>query len=406
MSTLTFCHSLGGQPGQILKEIVKEYNTTHDVQVQLNSIEPQNYASAAKEALTKPLEERPNLILAPEYMTGAMQQALKDKKVISASSLLDPDKLQDIAKIVKGTFGTDCLPFNPACGVLYINKTLLEKSGLDPNWKPSSFEDLVDACKKIKEKTKVEQGYTCAWPEAYLVEIVLAQKNRSLLDPEGNYHFSQLKNHILDLRHLVKTGVFLPPSTGNYDQTKESFIQGKVAFYMQGSGHASLIEKGTKEKGFELGYAPLPTLSKDQHIKYAPPLGGAAIWVFNPSDEKEQKHDLIQDVRHFLNYLASQKVQAKWHIGTAYVPVSQSVANSLTDFYTTHPLHEAVVSQTIEGLLGENSFGIKKENYHLVRPRLYPLVHELLYLEGTQEEVAHIIEEKLNTFDQECNQKN
>lgn len=411
--SLVFCHSLGGQPGNVLYEIVQEYNKGHSPTVELEVVAPQNYAAAAKEALKKPPEERPNFILAPEYMTGAMQQALKEGIVVSVSSLLDKDKLDDIAEIVTKTFGVDCLPFNPACGVLYINKSLLEKSGFSSDWKPNTFEDLIAASKQIKEKAGISYGYTCAWPEDYLVEVVLAQKNMSLLDENKNYNFVQLKDHILNLRQLVKEEVFSAPNTGNYDRTRETFVQGNVAFYMQGSGHSAIIEKEAKVAGFEVGYAPLPTLSKGQETKFAFPLGGAAVWVFNPQNNKEKNNDhpnqvsiqnMTEGVRSFINYLASKEIQAKWHIGTAYVPVSKSVRESLKDFYKDHPLHEAVVLQTIEAPLGENSFGIKKENYHIVRPKLYPLIRELLYLEGSLEEVSKIVEERLQSFEMACNQ--
>ena len=401
---LTFYHSLGGQPGIILSEIVQEYNKDHNPTVQLDSISPQNYAAAAKEALKKSPDERPNFILAPEYMTGAVQQALKEGIVVSVSSLLDRDKLDDIAEIVSKTFGIDSLPFNPACGVLYMNKNLLKESGFAPNWRPNTLEDLIDAAKQIKERTKVSHGYTCAWPEAYFVEVVLAQKNLSLLNKNGEYDFVQLSAHLLNLRQLVKENVLLAPNTGNYDHTKDFFIQGKVAFYIQGSGHSIIIEKNAKAAGFEIEYAPLPTLSKDQKVKYAFPLGGAAIWVLNPNQDKNipsqiSTQDMVEGVRSFLNHLVSKEVQAKWHKEIAYVPVSKSVRESLRDFYKDHPLHEAVVAQTLEAPLGENSFGIKKENYHLIRPKLYPLIRELLFLEGSAEEVEKVVAERLSSFE-------
>lgn len=281
-----------------------------------------------------------------------------------------------------------------------MNMTLLAESGFPSDWKPVSFEDLIEAIDKVKAKTGISHGYTCAWPEAYLVEVVLAQKNLSLLDADGNYNFVQLKEHILDLRQLVQDKVLLAPEMGNYDPTRQAFIQGKVAFYMQGSGHSLIIEKEAKEAGFKVGYSSLPKLSKGQKDKYAFPLGGAAIWVF----DKGSAENMVSGVRSFLNYMASKEVQAKWHKDTAYVPVSKSVCESLKEFYKDHPLHEAVVQQTILAPLGENSFGIKKANYHLVRPKLYPLLRELLLLEGTREDVAPVVEERLRQFELESNQ--
>ena len=45
--SLTFCHSLGGLPGQALVDIVQDYNKEHEPQVKLVSISPQDYAAAA-----------------------------------------------------------------------------------------------------------------------------------------------------------------------------------------------------------------------------------------------------------------------------------------------------------------------------------------------------------------------
>lgn len=384
--SLVFWHSLGGYPAQVLQQIVDDYNREHEHPVEIVVKDAQNYATAADAALSEAAESRPRFILA-EYMTGKLQQALTERKIVSVSSLLESDRLADIAEIISKTFGDHCLPFNPACGILYINKALLLKSGIDSNWQPKTFEDLISAARTIKETPDTQDigGYTCAWPEAYLIEVVLAQKNHSLTDSEGNYHFAQLADHIFALWELVQEGVFSPPNTGNYDPTREKFIKGEVAFYMQGSGHHTLIQKEAKEAGFELGCAPLPTLSYGLLVenKYAFPLGGAAIWVFNTNSSQESEDNsesmqdhALQDVRQFLNYLASKEVQARLHRETAYVPVSMSARQMLQEagFYLDHPLHEAVVLQTIDAPVGENSCGIKRADYAAVRRKLYPMI--------------------------------
>lgn len=76
------------------------------------------------------------------------------------------------------------------------------------------------------------------------------------------------------------------------------------------------------------------------------PLGGAAVWVLNTETKEEKKsvspkkvstQDMVEGVRSFLSYLASREVQAKWHMKTAYVPVSKSVKKDLKEFYEDHP---------------------------------------------------------------------
>lgn len=395
---LTFWSSLGGVVQESLQEIVEEYNQDHTIKVRLETIAPQLYQSAALEGLKREKGARPDFILAPEFMTGTMRKSLDEGTLISVKSLLDKDRQEDIAQIVRRTFGEDSLPFNPACGILYMNRTLLDSEGFPPDWRPETFEEFISATRQLKK------GYTAAWPEAYLIEMVLAQQNRSLFDSDGGYNFSQLVDHIMDLRELTQEGVFLPPAVGNYDPTRAVFIEGKAAFYMQGSGHASLIDKEGKEQGFQVDYAPLPRLSLGQRVKYALPLGGAAIWVVNNEmSEGTETEKMVAGVRSFLNFLASPKVQDEWHMKTAYVPVSQSIRSRLSEFYKTHKLHEAVIEQTIEAPIGEHSFGVKKNGYHIVRGKLYPLIRELLLLQGSKEEVKEIIEKRLKRFDEESN---
>jgi len=150
--SLIFTHSLGGYPAEVLSEIVSDYNSSQDdFSVELISQNPHDYAAAAKQALIKSPEERPHFTLAPEFMTGAMQHGLKDGRIISAHLLLSKARLADISAIIRETFGTHCLPFNPACGVLYINESLLKQVGIDLNWQPKTLEDLIQVSKTIKQ---------------------------------------------------------------------------------------------------------------------------------------------------------------------------------------------------------------------------------------------------------------
>lgn len=394
---------------QVLTEIVRDYNNNQrdeDARAELILKTPQDYASSAKEALNilkdpgANQNDVPNMVLAPEFMTGDMLKAVQENHVISASILLDEERRADIPEIVSRTFGPHCLPFNPACGVLYINSSLLEQAGEDPEWKPNSLEDLVAMSQKLRKAGVVENGYTCAWPEAYLAEAVLAQTNKSLLTDQGEYNFSQLSSHIFDIWKLVREGVFLPPAAGNYNPTLDLFINRKVVFYMQGSGHYySLIAAKAADAKFTVKCSPLPTLSMGQKEKYAFPLGGSAIWVLN----KNVTQKMVEGVRNFLNYFSSAAVQEKCHREMACVPVSRSVTDQLKEFYASNPLHKAVVDQTINAKLGENSFGIKKEGYKDVRGKFYPMIRELITLQGSEEEVRQIINERLKAFDSECN---
>lgn len=393
----------GLQQGPVLesfKQIVHEWNVQQpNYQVNLKNFT--DYGAPVNEGLSAKPEEQPSLVLAPEFMTGKMIDSLAHKKVIPITQLLDKELLVKIADIVRLTFGDKdgnlvSLPFNPACGVLFTNKELLQAVDKDPNYIPRSIEELEEICKLLIDKNLVEAGYTCAWPAAYLVEVPAAQQDLPLVTPlngklgYGKYIFAQpwLKEHFLHLRKQQNEKIFL--YAGKDNNSRHPFIQRKVAFYMQGSTHHSLLQKEANQTAhpFEVGCGPLPTLVKGQTDKYAFPLGGAAIWVLdNPNTQR-----MIGGVRAFLNYLASEDIQERWHKETAYVPVLNSLQKKLEEYHKSHPIHQAVMKQTIEATLGTYSFVIQAPNYAEARKELFDLIEKILDSKTSDDEINPLLE--------------
>lgn len=408
MHSIEFWHSLGGPPKQVLEEIVATYNQeTPQALVNLTFISTQSeYQEAINTALGLEPSEQPDLVLAPEFITGMLNAVAKKAQIHALNTLLNEERLKTIPPLIRATFGEYSLPFNPACGVVYVNENALAAIDYDRQWRPKNLTELKKACSLMLDKKIVEQGWSTAWPEAYLVEVVLAQQNLPLVMPdngksgEGRYNFEQLTDHLCELWEQRQAGVFLPPKTGNYDLSRLPFIDGKLGFYIQGSGHANRIYGEADKNGVTVGYGPVPTLNMNySEPKYAFPLGGAALWAFNTKK-------IENAVKTFLNYLTSPEVQERWHRETCYLPINTEVIAQLkqTSFYATHPVHQAVVEQTLESPMGEYSCGIKMPNYSEVRALLYPMLYELLYLEGDVAEVKSKISSRLKAFDDQWSQ--
>ena len=398
----------GLQQGPVLdsfKHIVQEYNVEHsNAPVELKDFS--DYGAPAREALSASMENQPQLVLAPEFMTGKMKAALKERRVIPMDTLIDAELLRKMTPLVKRTFGDSegnlaSLPFNPACGVLYSNAQLLQAVGRDPAFSPQTVEELDAVCKELIEKGLVEAGYTCAWPAAYLVEVPAAQQDLPLAEPEngalgfGAYQLSQgwLYNHLLDLRQKVRDKVFV--YSGRDNNARKPFTEKKVAFFMQGSTHHPLLQK---EASFPVGCAPLPILMRGQRGKYAFPLGGAALWAL----DNPQTRQMVGSVRTFLNYLASEKIQERWHQETAYAPVAWPEKLEKEGFYQDHPLHRAVVEQTVKAPMGKYSFGIHMPNYDEARKGLVELIEKALDVKNTSDEQVKVL---LKEFDEKFSVK-
>ncbi|MCE5295435.1 MAG: extracellular solute-binding protein [Chlamydiales bacterium] len=179
------------------------------------------------------------------------------------------------------------------------------------------------------------------------------------------------------MRRQVKEGIFL--YAGKNNDAKFPFIQRKVAFFMQGSSHATWL---ANEVQFAMGAGQIPSLEKGQKEKHAFPLGGAAIWVMN----NDQTRNALKDVRAFLDYLASDEVQGELHKKTASVSVSVTLPLALQEFYKDHPVHQAVISQTIEATLGEHSYGIRMPDYLKTRLALFDLIEKIVDVQNTPDD--------------------
>lgn len=265
-------------------------------------------------------------------------------------------------------------------------------SGREAGWTPESFEELEAVCKELKEKGISECGWTCAWPAAYLVEVPAAQQDIALVTPKngklgfGEYQLGSawLIQHFRDLRKQQKEGVFV--YAGQTNDARKPFIEKKVAFFLQGSTHEPIL---SKEADFTVGSGSLPTLTRDQKQKCAFPMGGAAVWALNNSQTKE----MIEGVKEFVTYLAGKEFQERWHKETAYVPVRKSLPKALEEFYKGHPLHKAVVLQTIEATLGEHSFGIHSPNWAVARKELFSLIEKILSPETEDDQIEGLLKE-------------
>lgn len=386
---ITFSHGLQQGPvSETFKKIVCEWNYSHP-ETQVHVQEYSVFDQPAREALSATDEEQPTFVLAPEYMTGAMMTALKEKKVIPINQLLPSSQLDRIATIVKRTFGDAnghlvSLPFNPACGVLFANADLVKEF-------PKTMEELEEIALTLMKEGKVQGGFTCAWPAAYLVEVPAAQQDVPLVTPEngklgfGDYHLGEewLFNHLLDIRRMQREGVFV--YAGQTNDAKKPFIEKKAAFFMQGSTHYPILQK---EADFPITACSLPPLIRGQEVKHAFPLGGASVWVLNNSTTQQ----MLDGVKEFLTYLASDEIQETWHKETGYVPVLEDLPKKLKEFYKDHPVHRAVVEQTIEAKLGKYSFGVGMPNYGVARKELFLLIEKVLDANTTDSEVMSLLQ--------------
>ncbi|MDH4053330.1 MAG: extracellular solute-binding protein, partial [Rubrivivax sp.] len=89
-------------------------------------------------------------------------------------------------------------------------------------------------------------------------------------------------------------------------------------------------------------------------------IGGASVWVLGGKSANEYK-----GVAKFLNYLSQPELQAKWHQGSGYVPITSAAAEltAKSGFYKDHPGADVALNQLNFKPPTANSKGLRFGNF-------------------------------------------
>jgi sn-glycerol 3-phosphate transport system substrate-binding protein len=176
-------HAMAGDLGQKLEKIATDFNASQKdykiVPVYKGSY-PETMTGAIAAFRAK---QNPAIVQVFEVGTATMMSAkgaiypvhelLRDEKI--------PFEPKNFVGAVTGYYSDTngnllSMPFNSSTPVLYYNKDLFQKAGLDPNKPPKTWSELVDAAKKLRA-SGAACGFTSSWPSWVMVENLSALHN-------------------------------------------------------------------------------------------------------------------------------------------------------------------------------------------------------------------------------------
>ncbi|CAM4147926.1 ABC transporter substrate-binding protein [Deinococcus marmoris] len=241
------------------------------------------------------------------------------------------------------------LPFNSSSPVLYYNKDLMKKAGLDPKKPPTTFGGMLDACKKI-EAAKL--GVTCFGMSlnGWFIEQWMAQQGVTLLNNDNgrkaratatNLDSAAAKNiftffkTLQDNKYYTYTG-----KLEDWDGSDAIFNNQKVVFHITSTADIGNNGEAAKKAGFQMGIGALPIVSGTKRNGVV--IGGASVWIPKgiPKPQAEGALD-------FALYMTNTKNMADWHKLTGYYPVRQSSIDLLRKqgWFTQTPLQLVAFNQ-------------------------------------------------------------
>ena len=258
-------------------------------------------------------------------------------------------------------------PFNSSTPVLYYNKDLFKKAGLDPNSPPKTWPDVGAAAAKL-QAAGVPCGFTSEWPSWINIENLSAWHNVPIATQAngfGGFNTELKINGPIQVKHLAqlaewqKTKLFDYGGRGAAAQPK--FVSQECG--MEFASSASRLGIVTNLKA-EAGTAMLPYWPDTPGAPQNSIIGGATLWVL-----KGQKTEDYKGVAKFFSYLSKPEVQAWWHQQTGYLPITQAAyeLSRQQGYYDKNPGADVSIKQMTLNPPTDNSKGLRLGSFVQIR---------------------------------------
>lgn len=146
------------------------------------------------------------------------------------------------------------LPWYTALPVLFLNKDLVEKAGLDPSNPPATKEELNAWGRQIKEKTDA-YGYIFTMEARTLLEENLPFLTEDY--KKAAFNTPEVEEYINENVELLKEGV-IPKDIINYDKQVQYFASEQVAMSLSSSPFINKIKTAAPDVYSKMVAVPSP----------------------------------------------------------------------------------------------------------------------------------------------------
>lgn len=371
-------HAMGGELGVKLEEIVQGFN---DSQEDYNVIP--SYKGTYPETMTAAIaafraKEQPAIVQVFEVGTGTMMAA--EGAVVPVYQLMqDQGVAFDQAAFLPAVVGyyTDTegnmlsMPFNSSTPILYYNKDLFEKAGLDPEQPPKTWAEMEEFSKQIMESGAASCGFTTGWISWIQTENLSAWHNQPIGTMEngfGGFDARLSVNGPVQVKHWENLGRWADEGVFKYggpvggDNAPPMFYSQECAMIMNSSASRAGVIANAKD--FDLGFGMLPYYDDIEGAPQNTIIGGATLWVLSGRPDEE-----YAGAAKFFEYLSSPEVQADWHQFSGYLPITQAAYDlgKEQDYYEANLGSEVGLQEITLNAPTENSKGLRFGNYVQIR---------------------------------------
>lgn len=374
VTQISWWHAMTGANAEVVDKIAKDFNASQK-DYEIVPVFKGTYPEALNAGIAAfRAKQAPDILQVFDVGTGVMmaaEGAVKPVADVLTESGAQFDKAQYLPGIVAYYSKPDgtmlSFPYNSSSPILYYNKDIFQKAGLDVSKPPKTWNEVWEAAKKIKSSGAAACGYTSTWLTWIHTENFAAWNNVSWGTQQNGLAGGDVElkinapiyvNHFQALADLAKDGTF--KYGGRTSEAKQLFLAGECGILTESSGGLGDIVKS----GMNYGIGQLPYDSDAPGAPQNTTPGGASLWVFGGKSEEQYK-----GVAAFFTYLSKTEVQEFLHQKSGYLPVTLAAyeATKKSGFYEKNPGRETPILQMMGKAPTDNSKGVRLPNLPQVR---------------------------------------
>lgn len=370
---ITWWHAMGAELGEKLESIAQGFNESQS-EFKVVPVFKGTYPETLTAAIAAfRANQQPAIVQVFEVGTGTMMAA--EGAVYPVYKLMadkgepwDPSGfLQPVVGYYSDTDGNILsMPFNSSTPIMYYNKDVFAKAGLDPETPPKTWAELEQMSRKIMESGAAKCGFTSGWITWVQTENLSAIHDQPYgtlengfggLGTEFTFNGPVQVKHWDSLKKWSDEGLFAYGGPVGANDAPPKFYSQECAIYMNSSASRAGVIRNAE--GFEVGFAPLPYHDDVIAEPKNSIIGGATLWVLNGHSDA-----VYQGVAKFFTYLSKPEVQADWHQFTGYLPITYAAyeLGKSQGYYEANPGSEIAIQQITRGTPSANSKGLRFGN--------------------------------------------
>lgn len=366
---------LGGETQTVMEEMAATFNSSQDRVVVTVNNQGHSYQEVQRkyEGAAATPDQLPQIIYLEDTTLGTM---VDRGQVMPAEACMDADDFDknSILPAVRAAGSVDGVMYpgymNVSTPILYYNKSIFAKAGLDPENPPGTLEEVAEAAKTIKDAGLAEKPlaflasrwYFENWVNGAGQDFVDNDNGRSAAPTEAAFNTPEALQALETLDQMNQDGLLnpfaftegsidhflslLPPEGGNPTSAmlmETSTASTTIAAVVEGQISAAdagvdFDDSVVDRAALVPGAGPFPGVNAPGRVN----AGGGYFYILSTAEDEQQAASW-----EYLKFMLQPENVKTWHTVGGYLPILKDVHDD--------PELDAYWTETLAGVILKNS---------------------------------------------------